>query len=420
MLSSALRLVPLLALLLALLAVPGRAHAHQTSVVYLDVTVDGRAVDLSARITAEDLGEPLDLSPLLTPTRAQARTRAERAARYVAERITVHNGDSLCTASPGTPSLQERDDTFALSVPVRYECGRQIDALRLRYELFFDLDPQHQGLARVHAFGSSREAVLRGSERELQVQGTPSRRAQFAEFFVLGVEHIFTGYDHIAFLFGLLVIAGARGLRRGGRETLTIVTAFTLAHSLTLLAAALGWIRLPSRLVESAIALSILYVALENLRTAAPRHRWGLTFAFGLVHGFGFAGVLAELGLPARGLALSLVGFNLGVEAGQLLVVAAAFPVLLTWHRSRWRSTDLLVLGALPLLLVLVLARAGVPLAPLAVVVGGGTVGLSLATRRWGYGRAVRGGTSVLLAALAALWLLERVLERQWFGGRLG
>ena len=152
------------------------------------------------------------------------------------------------------------------------------------------------------------------------------------------MEHIFTGYDHLAFLFGLLLVATSRGLRGGARYILGIVTAFTVAHSFTLIAAGLGWVRLPSRFVESAIALSIAYVAVENLAVREPKHRWLLTFFFGLVHGFGFASVLAEIGLPPSGVIPSLVSFNVGVELGQLTVVCAVAPILL-WLVPRYQQS---------------------------------------------------------------------------------
>ena len=146
-------------------------------------------------------------------------------------------------------------------------------------------------------------------------------------FFLLGVEHIATGYDHLLFLLALILC--------GGRliELLKIITAFTIAHSLTLGAAALDLVMLPSTLVESVIALSIAYVAFENLypRYAVSR-RWAVSFLFGLVHGFGFSSVLKEIGLPKDSLLLSLLNFNLGVEAGQLVAVIIVVP-LLAWLR---------------------------------------------------------------------------------------
>ena len=158
-------------------------------------------------------------------------------------------------------------------------------------------------------------------------------RAGAGEFFKLGVEHILIGYDHLLYL-AALVLGCARF-----RAIAMIVTAFTLSHSLTLALAALGWVNPPSALVEQAIAASIVFVAIENLllRGREPRLRQGVAFAFGLVHGFGFAGVLAELGVGAgAGASLApLLAFNLGVEAGQLLVIALVLPLLIWARRHR-------------------------------------------------------------------------------------
>jgi len=141
-------------------------------------------------------------------------------------------------------------------------------------------------------------------------------------FVLLGIKHILTGYDHIAFLIGLIVI----GLTT--REVLKIITAFTVAHSITLLLAALQVVRLDSRLVESVIALSICYIALENLFKKKVPYRWLITFCFGLVHGFGFASALQELIVGKANLVLSVVSFNLGVETGQLMIFFILLPVL--------------------------------------------------------------------------------------------
>jgi hypothetical protein len=167
-----------------------------------------------------------------------------------------------------------------------------------------------------------------GTDSSTGTSGPP--RAGQAEFFKLGVEHILVGYDHLLYL-AALVLGCARF-----RAIMAIITAFTLSHSLTLALAALGWVSPPSALVEQAIAASIVFVAVENLllRGREPRLRQGVAFAFGLVHGFGFAGVLAELGAGAgTGATLvPLLAFNLGVEAGQLLVVALVLPLLM-WAR---------------------------------------------------------------------------------------
>jgi hydrogenase/urease accessory protein HupE len=151
---------------------------------------------------------------------------------------------------------------------------------------------------------------------------TPSIGATIGTFIRLGIEHILTGYDHIAFLIGLIVI----GL--SFREVLKIITAFTIAHSITLLLAALQVISLNSRFVESVIAFSICYIALENLFRKEVRYRWVITFCFGLVHGFGFASALQELIVGKSNLILPVLSFNFGVETGQLMIFFVLLPVM--------------------------------------------------------------------------------------------
>jgi hypothetical protein len=167
----------------------------------------------------------------------------------------------------------------------------------------------------------------------------------FASFVREGIWHIWIGYDHILFLLSLLLPAvlvwrdhrwhAVAGPRAALLDVLRIVSAFTLAHSITLSIAALGIVHLPSRWVESAIALSVLLAALNNLRPLFHGRRWAVAFAFGLVHGFGFANVLADLGLQSGALAAPLVGFNLGVEIGQLAIVAAFLPLAYAFRNTR-------------------------------------------------------------------------------------
>jgi len=160
---------------------------------------------------------------------------------------------------------------------------------------------------------------------------------QLVSFFWLGVEHIFIGIDHILFLLSLLVVCKFR-------ELLKIVTSFTIAHTITLILATLDVIAVPGRLVETAIAATIVYVAVENFWIRDTSRRWILTFAFGLIHGFGFAGVLKELGLPAVGLVRSLVSFNVGVEVGQVVIVLVLYPWIVAL--TKWKH-GLLVQNAI-------------------------------------------------------------------------
>lgn len=160
-----------------------------------------------------------------------------------------------------------------------------------------------------------------------EVDALPQNR--MLEFLKLGMEHIFLGYDHILFLLALVVVDRFRTL-------LKIITSFTVAHTITLVLATLDVISLPSRLIESAIAMTIMYVALENLWTKNTSHRWVLTFFFGLVHGFGFANVLREMQLPTSGLVRCLVSFNVGVELGQICIVCAIWPLWRLLQRRAW------------------------------------------------------------------------------------
>lgn len=152
-----------------------------------------------------------------------------------------------------------------------------------------------------------------------------AKQNSFANFLAMGVEHIWTGYDHLLFLFGLLVVT------RNFKSSIKIITCFTIAHSLTLAIATLNLLQISPRIVEPLIAASIVYVGVENLFSRGePKGRWMLTFAFGLIHGFGFASVLRDLGVGANGssIAVPLVSFNLGVELGQIAVAAIALPLI--------------------------------------------------------------------------------------------
>jgi hydrogenase/urease accessory protein HupE len=193
--------------------------------------------------------------------------------------------------------------------------------------------PEHLHFVSLNIGGEIQQAVLdaRQSTATFSIAG-PSRRRTTRRFLALGVEHILTGYDHLAFLLSLVIATTA------ARSLIGIVTSFTIAHSLTLALATFGLVALPSRVVESAIALSIAYVAFENLLLVQIMKRYRITFVFGLLHGFGFSNVLRDMQLPRSELALSLFTFNAGVEVGQVLFVLTMYPLVTSMTASRWPS----------------------------------------------------------------------------------
>jgi hypothetical protein len=244
----------------------------------------------------------------------------DRLLGFLQAKVTLVAQGRRCEAGPGflrPPPPQGESITLV----VDFACADPVQDLLIRDDLFDVLGADYHTLARIEAPGFSGQFAF-----------TPETRGTVS-FFLLGIEHILSGYDHLLFLLGLL-------LRGGGWVSLAkIITAFTLAHSVTLALAVLNLVVLPARLVEAVIALSIAFVAAENLfLSPVVSRRWLVSFCFGLVHGFGFSAALRELGLPSHGLLLSLFGFNAGVEAGQALVVAVVLPLIVVLRRSRWEK----------------------------------------------------------------------------------
>jgi HupE / UreJ protein len=221
-----------------------------------------------------------------------------------------------------------------------YTFSKSIRDAKIDYNLFVPGVSTASCLATVLQGDQIQNVVFTPENHEFSLAGASSQQSgraaapvDFKSFVFLGLEHILTGYDHLLFVLSLLALGG------GLRYLLKVVTAFTLAHSVTLALTTLGIIALPGRIIESGIALSIAYVAAENIfsrnKPGLERSRWIITFVFGLLHGMGFAGLLGEMNLSSSSLPVALVGFNLGVEIGQLAVVIPAF-LLLRWL-ERWK-----------------------------------------------------------------------------------
>jgi len=207
--------------------------------------------------------------------------------------------------------------------------------LDVRLSFFQFMGPRHKNLVKIQYGTETQQSVLTSdfpTERFVFASAQRSGVTLLLQFLKLGIEHIFIGYDHILFLIGLILI--------GGRflNLLRIVTAFTIAHSITLVLATLGFVQIPSRVVETVIALSIVYIAVENFLVKQNDDRWMIAFIFGLMHGFGFASVLTGMGLPTAAKVSSLLSFNVGVEVGQLVIVALCYPFVTLSLNSRWKK----------------------------------------------------------------------------------
>lgn len=341
------RWLPICAILLtSTVAAPVRAHLGSTKFVYAERTADGvaltvalEAVDASMQL---GLGEEPDMSALLA--------RSDDITRWLGRGISVRHATGGCAVEAGTLVASERDERAFLEVELAYSCEpADATSLTLRDDTIFDDDRQHEAIVRVAWSGEQSAAVLRAGSREARLGPAPGLGALVAIFVAEGALHFATGYDHVLFLLSLVLAAGfvARdeSLKRALRDVAILVSAFTLGHSVTLIAAALEVVVLPSRPVEAAIAASIVFVAALNVWRPEQRGPmpW-LAAGFGLIHGFGFSSVLAELGLPRQHTVAALLSFNVGIELAQLAFVAVALAPI-AWLASKEGYRNVVVRG---------------------------------------------------------------------------
>ena len=372
------------------LGLPSTAWAHKPSDSYLSVVVPAQAgKDPAGNITGRwdialrdlDFAIGLDADGNGEITWGEVRARHTEIAAYASARLALRADGRACALSVGQQAVDEHTDGAYTVLPLSFDCStaQAPQQLEIDYRLFANLDPQHRGLLSLSAAGATRTAVFGPSAPAQTFElARPSSWQQLLSFAGEGVWHIWVGFDHILFLLSLLLPAvlvwrtlGPRGANAGAGagagagawtpvatfsaaffDVLRIVSAFTVAHSITLSLATLGWVSLPSRWVEATIAASVVLAALNNVWPLFRGRRWTVAFGFGLIHGFGFASVLADLGLPQGALALALLGFNLGVEAGQLAIVAVFLPLAFALRRTLFYRRWVLWGGSLAIALV--------------------------------------------------------------------
>jgi hypothetical protein len=326
--------------LVVLALLSGAAHAHKPSDSYLSLTVDGPRIEGRWDIALRDLefAVGLDADGDGAITWGELRARHADIASYALSRLRLAGDGRECAVKAGTQEVDEHSDGTYTVLRFQADCAGEFAVLDAAYTLFFDFDAQHKGLLNLSTQTATQPGVFSIDHQSQRFElASLSAWRQFAAFVREGIWHIWIGYDHILFIVSLLLPAvliysarrwaPARMFMPAFWDVAKVVTSFTVAHSITLSLAALGVISLPSRLVESAIAASVVLAALNNIFPVVQGRRWVVAFAFGLIHGFGFASVLADLGLPQNALLLALVGFNLGVEIGQLAIVSLFLPL---------------------------------------------------------------------------------------------
>ena len=321
------------------------AHAHKASDSYLSLKVDGEKITGQWDIALRDLDLVLELDRNgdAVIDWGEVRNRHADIAAYALRSLDLKSGEKPCAVSVNDQLIDTHSDGAYAVMKLSANCPSAADALTVNYRLLFDVDAQHRGLLKLEtaAKDGSPQVVSAVFPADNATQtftlASGSTLSQLSTYIADGVKHIAIGFDHILFLVALLLPAvltreGRRWLpvadiRSAFWSVLKLITAFTIAHSITLSLASFDVVRLPSRLVESLIAASVLVTAIDNIWPFLPRRRWLVAFAFGLIHGFGFASVLADLNLPNSSLLLSLLGFNIGVEVGQLILVAVLVPL---------------------------------------------------------------------------------------------
>ncbi len=335
--------VAVLAIATSLLVLPARAH--DVSYAHLELRWVGERVDASLTVHQDDAAM---LMRVPMPAWFLEREFLARAGSALADSLARRWSVRLSGAPLEWRWSQARPDPRGRGVLLTGTTSLPAPAasLEVRGPVFPELATHETFLTVYRGDRLIRQDVLTATHRVVRVYaaGAAGTFAVLRTFVPAGVHHIAIGPDHILFVLGLLLLGG------GVARLLKVVTAFTAAHSLTLAVAALGWVHAPSRIVEPVIALSIVLVAVETLRSrgAARDLRTPLAFAFGLVHGFGFASVLAEFGLPREALGWSLAGFNVGVELGQAAIVLVAAPPL-EWLARRSGSAHRRLVTALAL-----------------------------------------------------------------------
>lgn len=321
-------------LALMLMLSPALASAHSSSSSYLNVSATGAALDVRWSIALRDLDYAIgiDADGSGAITWGMVRAKAAEIDALALSRLALLADGAACTPGPVHHAADRLSDGGYVVLNFTATCPAAPRELTVRYALLFDQDPQHRGLLHLTLAGEAHTTAFSPAQSEQRFDARGSILAAIREFFESGVRHLLTGPDHLLFVTMLVVPAflgrDGRGttLRKSLLNTATLLSAFTVAHSITLTLAVLHYIALPTRVIESGVALTILLTALDNIHHFLPGPRVLIAAGFGMIHGLGFAETLDPLQLPAGTLATALLSFNLGLEVAQLAFAALVLP----------------------------------------------------------------------------------------------
>jgi hypothetical protein len=311
--------IPIILCCLAIGLLPAKAGAHVTATGLAVVAVDDREVSYRLTVVPSEL--PESTSRLLMRAMAGSRPDAEQVAEAIKRAVLVHVDGAPCR--PGRVAVRDVGAGLKALLDYALHCPAAAGHLELEEDWTGLFGEHYMTIATIRSPQGGGEHLLGEGSPHISVDlGAPSPTG-VAGFVRLGVEHILTGYDHLLFLFALL--AGTANVWR----VLGIASMFTLAHSITLSLAVLGLVHAPAAVVEPLIAVSVIWVAVENMLGAGRLwRRFAVAFVFGLVHGLGFADALSPLALTGWPLVRALAGFNLGVELGQMIAISLLLPIM--------------------------------------------------------------------------------------------
>ncbi len=353
------KIVSILLFIFSSLFISTTAYSHTTSTSYLNLDLNGKNISGVWKTTLNDIHLILHLdqnrdSQLIW---SEIINQKQKIITEFNNSVSISSNIGLCQFKIQNLMIERSAATVYLNIPFTTNCLPSSN-FDLKYNFLFDQDAFHKTILSIKNYNKTSTHILSYSNREYAYnKNTTNSLYQFFEFVIQGIIHVLIGLDHVLFVICLLLSATL--LKNKNNEstslisnTFKLITAFTIAHSITLILASTKILSIPPTIIEPVIALSVIVLALLNLINTNNVKHWPIVFAFGLIHGFGFAFVLEEVPIASGTLITSLFGFNLGVEFGQLIIVLVILPALYLMYSRKYYQQ--LIIPALSIFIVLI------------------------------------------------------------------